>query len=199
MAAAVIPYSDVQNFCSLQSEESSSILKTTNFEPTNSNQLWKHTTEGYLINKGFNKALYWTYSSGFSLEDINALIKQENIFYTWSFNTCKRTESSDDSSVPITDKLEAMGSRLCATQSDFDSTSIVMQPCISVQPDNACLKFKLPGAEEISKEGMKPNTTCGAGVECSDACVKHVNSTAKTTTPACFSLFLGSDDNVTSY
>ena len=60
-------------------------------------------------------------------------------------------------------------------------------------------KINFLGAEEISKEGMKPNTTCGAGVECSDACVKHVNSTAKAKAPACFSLFLGNDDNVTSY
>ena len=95
--AAIISYSDVQNSCPLQNagfilmkfikmilhafilKETSSILKARNFEPSNSKQLWKHTTEGYLINKGFNKALYWTYSSGFLLGDINSIIDQGKI------------------------------------------------------------------------------------------------------------------------
>lgn len=122
----------------------------------------------------------------------------------------------EDGNGPFTAKLEAHGSKLCATKSDEINSSVTMQPCISVTPDNACLKFKMPGqmtcihqsasktfkflgAEEIGTDVMKPNTTCGAGVECADACLQHVNSTAKTKAPACFSLFLGNDDNVTSY
>ena len=53
--------------------------------------------------------------------------------------------------------------------------------------------------------GLKPNTTCGKGVPCENACFQAAhpnfafNYTTKQVAPICFSLFLGNEQNQTAY
>jgi len=59
--------------------------------------------------------------------------------------------------------------------------------------------------QRFTIEGIKPNTTCGKGVPCENACFRkaHPNFafsyTTKQVPPVCFSLFLGNEQNHTAY
>jgi len=122
--------------------------RTSKFDPTNDNQLWRQDSDGRIINKANGKVFVWDkYGTRF----------KTNSGFKWSFNRCVR--SSQEPSGQIGQKFQAKyGSenRCMNTANRFDrrGSILMLYPCGRIHPVNGCFKFK----EVI---GPKPTCTCG--------------------------------------
>merc|ERR1719270_2372642 len=93
-------------------------------------QLWKHTREGYLINKGYNLFLYLTRTGTFGLADLNELRKTKDVTYAWIFD--KNIRSSQEPDGDVSQKLVAVGSGNCInTNNRFltDGSDVIQYDC----------------------------------------------------------------------